>query len=287
MHHPIVTLYNVSFSYGQGVILDRVSLTIPEGAFIGIVGPSGAGKTTLLRLIDGGLKPSSGSVTEAEGRVRLATVPQIETIDWHFPVTVEEVVLLGTAANRRALPWSTKDQRARAGEILEKLGIGGLGRRHIRELSGGQQQRVFLARALMRDPELILLDEPTAGVDVKTRHDIIHLLHTLNHDGIAIVLTTHDLSAVAAHLPSLVCINRRLIAAGKPNDVLTPEVLRELYGAEMIVIKERGMLLIGDVPSAFQEQHPREEHPSDLPAAHFGEAPPPHTHDGHDHAEGA
>jgi zinc/manganese transport system ATP-binding protein/zinc transport system ATP-binding protein len=291
VHHPIVSLRNVSFSYGHGAILDRVSLDIPEGAFIGVVGPSGAGKTTLLRLIAGALHPSSGEVVSGDGKrpVRLATVPQIETIDWHFPVTVEEVVLLGTAADRRILPWSTKEQRARVGGILEKLGIGGLGRRHIRELSGGQQQRVFLARALMRDPELILLDEPTAGVDVKTRHDIIHLLHTLNHDGIAIVLTTHDLSAVAAHLPSLVCVNRRLIASGKPAEVLTADVLRELYGADMIVIEEQGMLLIGDVPSAFQERHPREEHPSDLPAAHFGDQPPPHTHDhaDHDHAEGA
>jgi zinc/manganese transport system ATP-binding protein len=114
------------------------------------------------------------------------------------------------------------------------------------------------------------------------------LLHSLNHEGIAIVLTTHDLNAVAAHLPSLVCINRRLIAMGTPQEVLTPDVLSELYGADMIVIQQEGMLLIGDVPSAFREEHPRAQHAQDVAPAHFGEQPPPHKHDaaaGHSHDE--
>ena len=121
-------------------------------------------------------------------------------------------------------------------------------------------------------------------MDVKTRHDILHLLHSLNHEGIAIVLTTHDLNAVAAHLPSLICINRRVVAAGTPNEVLTEGVLRELYGAEMLVVRQDGMLLIGDVPSAFQEEHDRAAHP-EVPVAHFGEVAPPHDHGpGADHA---
>jgi ABC-type Mn2+/Zn2+ transport system ATPase subunit len=292
MHHPIVEFEDVSFTYGEGAVLDRVSLTIPEGAFIGVVGPSGAGKTTMLKLIAGTAKPAAGAVRVGSdgkvGKVRLAVVPQIEAIDWNFPVTVEEVVLLGRAADRRLVPWAPASARAEAREILDKLGIGELAHRHIRNLSGGQQQRAFIARALMRKPELLLLDEPTAGVDVKTRHDILHLLHSLNHEGIAIVLTTHDLNAVAAHLPSLVCINRRLIAMGTPQEVLTPAVLSELYGADMIVIQQEGMLLIGDVPSAFREEHPRAQHAQDVAPAHFGEQPPPHTHDaraGHIHNE--
>jgi ABC-type Mn2+/Zn2+ transport system ATPase subunit len=290
VHHPIVEFEDVSFTYGEGAVLDRVTLQIPEGAFTGIVGPSGAGKTTLLRLISGAVRPAAGRVRIGrDGRardVRLAVVPQIEAIDWNFPVTVEEVVLLGLAGDRRLVPWASRAMRARARDTLEQLGLGGLAHRHIRNLSGGQQQRVFIARALVRRPQLLLLDEPTAGVDVKTRHDILHLLHGLNHDGIAIVLTTHDLNAVAAHLPNLVCINRRVIAHGSPSEVLRPEVLRELYGAEMIVIEQNGMLLVGDVPSAAQEAHPREEHPSGVPYAHFGEAPPPHEHEPSDHAHG-
>ena len=285
MHHPVVELHEVSFSYGEGLILDRVSLAIPEGAFVGVVGPSGAGKTTFLRILARTLRPTSGDVRYgSDGAMRLAVVPQIETIDWSFPVTVEEVVLLGRAAEGGLVPWSPKRVREEARAILDKLGIGGLAHRHIRNLSGGQQQRAFIARALMRHPDLLLLDEPTAGVDVGTRHDILHLLHTLNHEGIAIVLTTHDLNAVAAHLPSLVCLNRHVIASGAPTEVLTPDVLRELYGADMIVVQQDGMLLVGDVPSAFREAHERAAHPA-VPAAHFGETPPPHEHgdDAHEH----
>ena len=291
MHHPVVELREVSFTYGEGVVLDRVSLTVPEGAFVGVVGPSGAGKTTFLKLMAGTMKPTAGEVRfghEGNGRVRLGVVPQLETIDWNFPVTVEEVVLLGRAADSGWLPWTKPALRAEARSILDKLGIGHLAHRHIRNLSGGQQQRAFIARALIRRPDLLLLDEPTIGVDVKTRHDILHLLHELNHEGIAIVLTTHDLNAVAAHLPSLVCINRRVVAAGTPAEVLTPEVLRQLYGADMLVVRQDGMLLIGDVPSAFREDHERAAHPESVPAAHFGETPPPHEHGpGSDHVHAA
>ena len=288
MHHPLIEFRGVSFTYGEGIVLEDVTLRIPEGAFVGVVGPSGAGKTTLLKLMAASLRPTTGTIRFGEDgqarTIRLGVVPQLEAIDWNFPVTVEEVVLLGRAADAGLLPWSSSELRTEARQILTKLGIGRLARRHIRNLSGGQQQRAFIARALIRRPELLLLDEPTIGVDVKTRHDILHLLHSLNHEGIAIVLTTHDLNAVAAHLPSLICINRRVVAAGTPNEVLTEGVLRELYGAEMLVVRQDGMLLIGDVPSAFQEEHDRTAHP-EVPAAHFGEVAPPHDHGpGADHA---
>jgi ABC-type Mn2+/Zn2+ transport system ATPase subunit len=286
MHHPILRLENVSYTYGEERVLDRLNISVREGAFVGVVGPSGAGKTTFLKLAAGVLRPTSGRVVhgadEDGGGIRLAVVPQLEAIDWNFPVTVEEVVLLGRAADRRVLPWANSAQRGEARELLDRLGIGHLSRRHIRNLSGGQQQRTFIARALIRRPEMLLMDEPTIGVDVKTRHDILHLLHELNHDGIAIVLTTHDLNAVAAHLPSLICLNRRVVASGSPSEVLTPEVLRELYGADMLVIRQNGMLLIGDEPSAFRDEHDRESHPQDVPIAHFGETP-----SAHDHAAGA
>src|SRR5437660_1433441 len=293
MHHPLIEFRGVSFTYGEGIVLEDVTLRIPEGAFVGVVGPSGAGKTTLLKLMAASLRPTTGTIRFGEDgqarTIRLGVVPQLEAIDWNFPVTVEEVVLLGRAADAGLLPWSSSELRTEARQILTKLGIGRLARRHIRNLSGGQQQRAFIARALIRRPELLLLDEPTIGVDVKTRHDILHLLHSLNHEGIAIVLTTHDLNAVAAHLPSLVCLNRRLIASGTPEEILTPEVLHDLYGADMVVVRQDGMLLIGDVPSAFRDEHERADHPLDIPAAHFGERPPPHDHgpeSGHDHPPG-
>ena len=131
-------------------------------------------------------------------------------------------------------------------DMMERLGIGGLAKRHIRELSGGQQQRVFLARALVSNPELLLLDEPTSGVDVKTRDDVMHLLHDLNHAGVTIILTTHEINAVAVHLPRIVCLNGSIVADGPPHQVIVPHILFEVYGAEMPVIQYQGMTLVAE-----------------------------------------
>ena len=146
----------------------------------------------------------------------------------------------------RRLPWPSREERRDVSGVLERLGIGGLGRRHIRELSGGQQQRVFLARALLSRPQLLLLDEPTSGVDVRTRHDILHLLADLNVEGLAILLTTHDLNGMAAHLPHLVCLNAEITGRGTPQQVLTPDVLERTYGAPMEVLCHGGMPVVID-----------------------------------------
>jgi ABC-type Mn2+/Zn2+ transport system ATPase subunit len=239
----LVRLERVTCRYGAEPVLVNVDLTVSAGEFVGVVGPSGSGKTTLLRTLMGSLPPLVGRVERRPG-VSVAYVPQTETVNWNFPVTVGECVLM--ARRGRTLPWPSREERADVGRILERLGLGGLERRHIRQLSGGQQQRVFIARALLRRPQLLLMDEPTAGVDVKTRHEVLHLLHELNGDGLAIVLTTHDLNGVAAHLPELVCLNREVIAAGKPGQVLTPEVLELTYGAPMDVLEHAGMPLVID-----------------------------------------
>ena len=143
-------------------------------------------------------------------------------------------------------PWASRAERAEVAGVLSRLGIGDLGERHIRELSGGQQQRVFMARALLQRPELLLLDEPTSGVDVKLRHEVLHLLDDLNATGVAILLTTHDLNGIAAHLPRLVCLNRQVIGVGPPREVLTEEVLEQTYGASMEVLEQGGMMVVVD-----------------------------------------
>jgi ABC-type Mn2+/Zn2+ transport system ATPase subunit len=206
-------------------------------------GPSGSGKTTLLRAVMGTVPPIAGTVRRRPG-VTVAYVPQVETVDWNFPVTVTECLLM--ARTGRRLPWPSRYERAEVARILDRLGLGGLGQRHIRRLSGGQQQRVFIARALFRRPQLLLMDEPTAGVDVKTRHEMLHLLDELNAEGLAILLTTHDLNGVAAHLPRLVCLNGEVIATGEPARVLTPAVLERTYGAPMDVLEHAGMPLVVD-----------------------------------------
>jgi len=242
---PLLRLERVTCAYdGTPVVVDA-DLEIEASDFTGVVGPSGSGKTTLLRAVLGTVAPVSGRIWRRPG-LRVGYVPQVESVDWSFPVTVSEAVLMSRTTGRR-LPWPSRAERAEVASVLDKLGIGGLGRRHIRELSGGQQQRVFLARALLRQPELLLLDEPTSGVDVRTRHDILHLLADLNLDGLAIVLTTHDLNGIAAHLPQLVCLNTQITGRGTPAEVLTPEILERTYGAPMEVLEHGGMPLVVDL----------------------------------------
>ncbi|MGD9956454.1 MAG: metal ABC transporter ATP-binding protein, partial [Candidatus Nanopelagicales bacterium] len=169
---PLVDVSHVTFGYGHHPVLTDVSYAVMPGQFTGIVGPSGSGKTTLLKLLLGTEKPQRGSVTRADG-VRVSYVPQLETVNWNFPVTVQDCVLMSRPA-RRPIPRATKVERAEVADVLERLGIADLAQRHIRELSGGQQQRMFLARALVRRPQMLLLDEPTSGVDVQTRHEVLH-----------------------------------------------------------------------------------------------------------------
>jgi ABC-type Mn2+/Zn2+ transport system ATPase subunit len=243
---PLMRLDGVTVTYtaSGAPALDGVSLTVVPGLFLGIVGPSGAGKTTLLRLLTGALAPRVGSVTRRTP-LRVGYVPQVQSIDWTFPLTVTEAVLLARTAPRWR-PRTTSADRADAARLLDRLGIGGLGDRHIGALSGGQQQRAFLARALVQNPDLVVLDEPTSGVDLRTRHDVLHLLRDLHAGGLTIVLSTHDLNGVAAHLPEVVCLNRRVIAQGDPRTVLTSDVLERTYDAPMHVLRHAGLPVVVD-----------------------------------------
>ena len=233
----------VNYDGGAPVLID-VDLMVERGDLIGVVGPSGSGKSTLLKVMLGTVKPVSGSVRRAP-EVTVGLVPQVETIDWSFPVTVAECVGMARARGVRT-PWITRRERAEIADVLDRLGLGGLAGRHIRELSGGQQQRVFLARALFTQASVIFLDEPTSGLDVRTRHDVLHLLDDLNADGLTIVLTTHDLNGIAAHLPTVVCLNRSVIGAGRPEDVLVPDILERTYGSPMEVLEHGGMRVVVD-----------------------------------------
>jgi len=242
----LLRLERVTCHYGSGRVLENIDLAVAAGSFIGVVGPSGSGKTTLLKAITGAVRPVAGRVWRRPEGVTIGYVPQVETVNWHFPVTVREAVLMASVERRR-LPWASKDEVREADRLLEMLGLGEVAGRHIRALSGGQQQRVFIARAMLKRPDLLLLDEPTSGVDVRTRHDVVHLLHELHHDGFAILVTTHDLNGIAAHVPELVCLNHEVIAHGAPPEVLTPNVLERTYGAPMEVLTHGGMPVVVDV----------------------------------------
>jgi len=240
----LIRLDGVTCAYGRTRVLVDIDLEIAPTQFTGVVGPSGSGKTTLLRVLLGTIPPIAGSVQRRRG-LRVAYVPQVESVNWSFPVTVSECVLMARKQDR-LVPWRSKAERSEVGAVLERLGIGALAERHIRDLSGGQQQRVFIARALLSRPELLLMDEPTSGVDVRTRHEVLHLLDDLHQDGLAIVLTTHDLNGMAAHLPHLVCLNTQVLGQGSPQEVLTSDVLEHTYGAPVEVLVHAGMPIVLD-----------------------------------------
>jgi ABC-type Mn2+/Zn2+ transport system ATPase subunit len=248
MADPLVEFSNISYRYGHQVVLESINLHIHYGQFIGILGPSGAGKTTLLKLILGLLKPASGIIHYGKANVRIGYVPQIEVADRNFPVTVEQVVLMGRSAKTAKVPWYTKQEREKAYTLMSQLGIADLGKRHIRDLSGGQQQRVFLARALNADPDMLVLDEPTARVDYRTQEDILHLLADLNAQGITLVMTTHDLNATASHIPWVVFLNRSVVAQGTPDDAFTADILNRTYKGDMIVVKQDGLIFVQERP---------------------------------------
>ena len=248
MTDALLRLSKVSHTFGEQPVLQDIDFEVRPGELIGVVGPSGSGKTTLLRVLLGALEPTRGHIERRPG-LRAGYVPQVETDNWHFPVTVAEVVLMARTRGRWQ-PWPSREETRQVAAILERLGIGDLGHRHIRDLSGGQQQRVFIARALLGQPDLLCLDEPTSGVDVRTRHEVLHLLGELHAGGLAIVLSTHDLNGIAAHLPTLVCLNVSVAGRGAPRDVLTPDILERVYGAPMDVLEHAGMPLVVDRPDA-------------------------------------
>ena len=246
----IVSLQNVSAGYENNPVFVHLSLELPKGQFAGIIGPTGSGKTTLLNTILGVHLPYSGCVLidgQPASKVRSGTigfVPQLETIDWSFPVTVEQIILMGLYTSRTYVPWTTRNEKQQVAKLASQLGIQDILKHHIRNISGGQQQRAFLARALINNPKLLVLDEPTSGVDMRTQHDVLHLLRDLNSEGISIIITTHDLNSVAAHLPWVICFNKSVIASGKPQEVLSEHILEQTYGGNLMIIRQGSNVLI-------------------------------------------
>ena len=241
---PFVELEGVGVSYGEIRVLDGINLTVEPGDFLGIIGPNGSGKTTLLRVMLGLLDPQEGSVrlfgqppsAFREWR-RLGYVPQRAALDPSLPVTVQEVVASGLVASLGLLQRIGRAQRARVTEALARVGMEGHARARIGALSTGQQQRVLIARALVSDPELLILDEPTGGVDPEAQTSFYAMLHHLNREReVTLVLVSHDIGVVAKQVTKLACLNRRLIFHGRPGDFLSDAALTALYGPSVRIV---------------------------------------------------
>jgi manganese/zinc/iron transport system ATP- binding protein len=234
-HAHALEVEDLTVAYGERPALWDVDLEVPAGTLMAIVGPNGAGKTTLIRAVLGLLKPAAGSVRVFgrpydEQRRLVAYVPQRGSVDWDFPTDVLDVVTMGRYG---ALGWlrrpGRRDQEA-ALMALDHVGLLHLAGRQIGQLSGGQQQRVFLARALVQDAQVYLMDEPFQGVDATSERAIVTLLQELRSQGRTVVAVHHDLQTVAEYFDSVTLLNVRRVASGPVDEVFTEENLRATYG---------------------------------------------------------
>ncbi len=236
--HTIIELSTVSFSYTNEEVIKDISLQIHKGDYAGIIGPNGGGKSTLLKLMLGLLKPSAGSVelfgkniSEFKGWYKIGYVPQKTYVEVNFPVTVEEVVAMGRYGKRGLFHFSTKEDKQKVPEAHSYVEMQHYKGKQIGDLSGGQQQRVFIARALATEPEVIILDEPTVGVDIKTQKQFYNLLRKLNRElALTLVLVSHELDVVAHEATELGYINRALEYSGEPTEFLKGVYFHELIG---------------------------------------------------------
>jgi len=225
-HEEAVVVRDISVRYDTVLALEGATLTVCTGEALGIVGPNGSGKSTLLKSIAGLLTPARGSIEvfgkspKSLGPGSIAYVPQVEAVDWSFPATVRDVVSMGRFSRLR--PWQVFGSRDRDAveRALEAVHMTDLADRHIANLSGGQQQRAFVARAIAQDPQVLLLDEPTTGVDAKTEEALRVVVRHLVAHGLPVLMTTHDLERVEEWFDRLLVLDRKVLALGDPAEVL-------------------------------------------------------------------
>ncbi len=239
-----IEVTDLTVAYRETPVLWDIDLDVPPGVLLAIVGPNGAGKTTLIKAILGLVRPAAGNVLiynkpyETQRRI-VGYVPQRGSVDWDFPTNVLDVVMMGRYG---ALGWirrPRKQDRELAMHALEKVGMEKYSNRQISQLSGGQQQRVFLARALVQDATIYLMDEPFQGVDAITERAIVTLLQELRENGKTVVVVHHDLQTVTDYFDWVTLLNIRRIASGPVDEIFTPENLRETYGGRIAFMKNR------------------------------------------------
>ncbi len=214
---PLLQVNNVSFGYDNHPILENVTLDIFPGEFVGVFGPNGGGKTTFLKLLAGLLAPTKGKISRKKCK-QVGYVPQFSKFDRQFPVTVLDIVLMGCLSDVSFFGTLGQEVKTRAEAALEKVGLLSKKNDPFGTLSGGQAQRALIARAIVSEPELLLLDEPTASVDTKAEKEIYHLLETLSKQEMTIIMVSHDLEAILEKVEKVFCV-QRTITELKPSEV--------------------------------------------------------------------
>lgn len=238
-----IEFHDVTVAYGKKPVLWDIDLTIRRGALIAIVGPNGAGKSSFLKAALGIIPLTSGYIHLLGEplnavRKRIAYVPQRESVDWDFPTSVQDVVLMGRYGARGWFKRTTPEDRRLALEAISSVGLSGLENRQISELSGGQQQRVFLARSLAQTADLYLMDEPFASVDAATESAILAVLQDLKQAGKTVIVVHHDLQTVTSYFDDVILLNLRLIASGTVSEVFTTENLQKTYGGRLTILEQ-------------------------------------------------
>jgi manganese/iron transport system ATP-binding protein len=254
-----VQLEAVSVAYNGKLALKEISFSLAAGDSVAVVGPNGAGKTTLFRTIAGAMQPSRGEVRvyghEPGGHICIAYVPQRSEVAWDFPVTVQDVVMMGRIRKIGLFRWPRRKDWQFIRQSMRSVGVDGLADRQIAELSGGQQQKVFLAQAIAQEAELVLLDEPLGGLDLPSQEAIFEILEQLKGQGVSVLVATHDLNLAAERFDRVMLLNRRMIAMGTPDQVLTQSNLVQAYGDHLHPVQgESGVLVLTDTCCEGEEQ---------------------------------
>lgn len=239
MNPSPIQIENLSFSYGPVSVLEKANVTIGEKEFISVVGPNGGGKTTLLKIMLGLLEPQSGSVSvfgkvPTLGRKLIGYLPQYTNLDAKFPVTALDVVLMGRLGKTRALGFYTKADREAARAMLARVGLDKLEKRPLAALSGGQQQRVLIARALVSQPQLLLLDEPASSLDDYVEQELFDLLQELNKE-LTIIVVSHDVAYVSKYVEKVVCVNREVHT--HPVAEIDENIIHDMYGEHVHAVR--------------------------------------------------
>jgi zinc transport system ATP-binding protein len=236
---PPIHIENLDFAYGPVPVLEQANLCVGEKEFVSVVGPNGGGKTTLLKILLGLLEAQSGSVSvfgkdPVAGRKWIGYLPQHADLDASFPVTALDVVLMGRLGKTRGIGFYTKADRDAARAMLDRVGLDKLSRRPLSSLSGGQRQRVLIARALVSEPKLLLLDEPTSSLDDFVERELYELLQELNRE-LTIMVVSHDIAFVSSYVEKVICVNRQVHV--HPTSEIDENIIHDMYGEHVHMVR--------------------------------------------------